>query len=221
MPVTVSCPGTGARGQYDMFGTTLIALIALPAASDGVTEKGSACKQPPTIPPLRRREDVGAMLRRRFNFTGNGVELGVQRGLFTRSVLEGWQQCNTYVQVDVWRSLDNYSDLANVKEREQRRRRRQAEAAGDKMVRMGTDEVALKDSSFDINHLYVSVCTVRVRYRYQCVSFLFRTVLQWRRSLSSSCAPALGLSHNVIFRTCGKERSWFPSTCCANHRMKV
>lgn len=77
------------------------------------------------------------MLRNAFNFTGHGAELGVQRGLYSRTLLEGWRQCDTYVQVDAWRSLSNYSDIANVDADEQRHRRREASQAGDAMVAAG------------------------------------------------------------------------------------
>ena len=64
------------------------------------------------VPPLRKRRDLGQLLRS-YNLTGNGVELGVRDGEFTRELLRGWRSCAEYVQVDVWAPLSNYHDSSN------------------------------------------------------------------------------------------------------------
>lgn len=43
-----------------------------------------------------------------------GVELGVQRGLFSSELLSKWVGVNSYLLVDIWSNLHNYIDGANV-----------------------------------------------------------------------------------------------------------
>ena len=43
-----------------------------------------------------------------------GVEVGVQRGVFSREVLKLWKSCDKYYLVDLWKQQDNYLDKANV-----------------------------------------------------------------------------------------------------------
>ena len=78
----------------------------------------ASCDAPPprALPPLRRRSDLGGILRW-LGLRGNGVELGVQAGVFSAALLAGWGQCDTYVQVDLWRKQHNYVDEANKKGR--------------------------------------------------------------------------------------------------------
>ena len=90
----------------------------------------------PTLVPIRTREDLGALLRD-LNFTGNAAELGTRGGSFTRWVLQGWTRCDEYVQVDVWRQLDNYTDTANNKNGEQQKWRQRAHRALKDMTARG------------------------------------------------------------------------------------
>lgn len=56
---------------------------------------------------------LGKILHERNASTG--VELGVQRGLFSRDVLRAWgNRCKKYVLVDLWAPQKNYMDGANV-----------------------------------------------------------------------------------------------------------
>ena len=98
--------------------------------------RGIRC--PPTIalPPMRYRSDLGGLLRR-LDLHGPGVELGVQRGIFTETVLRGWQQCSVYVQVDIWAPLENYLDGANVQQTRQDAFRAEAGAKLQSMVQSG------------------------------------------------------------------------------------
>eukprot|EP00415_Alexandrium_ostenfeldii_P000312 UN0312 len=70
---------------------------------------------PPTefIDPPRRREDLGLLLRSR-GLKGIGVEVGVQRGNYSRTLLEGWNKAALFIQVDLWEHQENYKDYANV-----------------------------------------------------------------------------------------------------------
>ena len=58
--------------------------------------------------PLRRREDLGALLESE-GFQ-HGAELGVQKGLFSQSILESWPSCETYLLVDLWAPQPNYRE---------------------------------------------------------------------------------------------------------------
>ena len=70
---------------------------------------------PPIRPlsPIRERVDLGGLLRHR-NLTGDGVEVGVQQGLFTGTLLRGWRRCGAFVQVDPWRPLGTTGDRAQA-----------------------------------------------------------------------------------------------------------
>jgi len=43
----------------------------------------------------------------------------VQRGIFAETTLRAWPSCKKYILVDIWRSQDNYKDVANVADDEQ------------------------------------------------------------------------------------------------------
>ena len=63
------------------------------------------------IPPLRTREDLGALL----NSEGltRGAELGVLKGAFAGHTIKHWTNCAYYLLVDSWQQLENYVDLNN------------------------------------------------------------------------------------------------------------
>lgn len=64
------------------------------------------------VPP-RERHELGRMLE----FMGGfkvGVELGVQRGDFARTMLDTWPSCTKYYLVDLWAQQQNYNDFANM-----------------------------------------------------------------------------------------------------------
>lgn len=63
------------------------------------------------IRPIRNREEIGNVLEEEgFKI---GVELGVQRGVFTSQTLSRWKSCESYLLVDIWQPLENYADLSN------------------------------------------------------------------------------------------------------------
>ena len=70
------------------------------------------------IPAFGFRAELGALLAREAPW-GAGVELGVQRGEFARSILHQWTNCSRYVLVDMWAPLESYYDIANVEPAEQ------------------------------------------------------------------------------------------------------
>lgn len=67
------------------------------------------CSASEVLVPVRRRSELGAELKR-LGFTGGGVELGVQQGVFTQTLLSGWQQAEVYVQVDLWQAQDGTAE---------------------------------------------------------------------------------------------------------------
>ena len=64
------------------------------------------------VPPFKRREDLGTILQSE-NMT-KGVELGVQKGHLTKSILLLWSSAEEHLLVDLWGQQENYVDIANV-----------------------------------------------------------------------------------------------------------
>jgi len=64
------------------------------------------------IPPFKNRHDLGDILFEEGKT--KGVELGVQQGKYASRILEKWKNCGEYVLVDLWKSQDNYLDIANI-----------------------------------------------------------------------------------------------------------
>ena len=69
------------------------------------------------VPVFKTRADLAGILEReRFS---TGVELGVQRGEYSKVILATWKACTKYVLVDLWATQKNYTDAANVHQAEQ------------------------------------------------------------------------------------------------------
>lgn len=58
------------------------------------------------------REDL-PFLFNQLGLTGLGVEVGVQRGSFSKHLLEHWHGAKLYL-VDAWRTIEGYQDVANA-----------------------------------------------------------------------------------------------------------
>ena len=69
------------------------------------------------VPTFKTRGELGAIVQSE-GFT-RGIELGVQRGYFTRAMLSNWLDCSEYHLVDLWGHQENYSDVANLNQNEQ------------------------------------------------------------------------------------------------------
>ena len=64
------------------------------------------------VPVFKTRDDLAGILEReRFS---TGVELGVQRGEYSKVILATWKACTKYVLVDLWATQKNYADSANI-----------------------------------------------------------------------------------------------------------
>lgn len=66
---------------------------------------------------LRHRNDIGTYLQQNYP-NGVGVEIGVQRGLFSFELLSRWSTGTLY-SVDRWEHVDGYQDVANLAQEEQ------------------------------------------------------------------------------------------------------
>ena len=128
--------GLALRGEMFAVSDTLWTSLLLHfvcAKDDGIAAASSA-EVGATEPQLRRREhppheykyklndmkvreDLALMAEERgFKI---GIELGVQRGLFSVSILSRWTSCTSYTLVDSWQQTPGYSDTANVNDAEQ------------------------------------------------------------------------------------------------------
>ena len=72
----------------------------------------------PGVPTFMTRDDLGKVIEGEHNFT-RGVELGVQRGLYSKTILSQWTSCKEYHLVDIWAHQENYEDIANVNQGKQ------------------------------------------------------------------------------------------------------
>ena len=105
------------------------------------------------LPTLKTRDELGSLLESLEFHTG--VELGVQRGVFAKSMLDQWKSATEYVLVDLWGHQANYEDVANVNEQQQ------SEIMADAMNR-------LKEFSDKIQVCknYTTVCSERFKDGY-------------------------------------------------------
>lgn len=76
---------------------------------------------PPGFVALESRENGGLghiLEKKQFQ---HGAEVGVQRGVHARKVLENWPSCQTFQLIDLWGHQENYVDKANVQQQAQDR----------------------------------------------------------------------------------------------------
>ena len=69
-------------------------------------------REPTPIPTLSNRDRLGSFLTN-LGLVGNGVEVGVKRGVFSEKVMKEWKGEHYYI-VDIWKEQENYVDVANV-----------------------------------------------------------------------------------------------------------
>jgi len=84
------------------------------------TATSDACSEPMRnqgVPTFMTRDELGSILEREGMMFG--VELGVQRGLYSRKILRQWPSCREYHLVDLWAPQENYADLANFDQAQQ------------------------------------------------------------------------------------------------------
>ena len=64
-----------------------------------------------------KRNELGSFLER--NGFKTGAELGVQKALFSRTILTDWKSCEKYILVDSWQHTVGYADSANIPQDQQ------------------------------------------------------------------------------------------------------
>jgi len=102
-------------GSKDLAGT-----IKLPMTSANNLVGNSNCPslmKGPGVPTFKSRGDLGAVMQSE-HFT-IGLELGVQSGSYSKTILSKWPSCEKYHLVDVWAHQENYKDLANANQAQQ------------------------------------------------------------------------------------------------------
>ena len=77
------------------------------------------------VPTFKRREYLGQLLQSESEagpttFT-RGIELGVQQGMYSKTILSKWPSCTEYHLVDAWAHQENYKDVANIDQQSQNR----------------------------------------------------------------------------------------------------
>ena len=81
--------------------------------SSSVTTISSQHLQP--LPTLRYRDQLGMYMNQETSVEYKiGAELGVQRGIFSRRMMEVWPKSTEYWLVDLWSQQANYTDAANM-----------------------------------------------------------------------------------------------------------
>lgn len=68
-------------------------------------------KRFPPVRTFKSRREIGDILQE--EGLKYGVELGVQRGRFAKTILDRWSSAKVYVLVDLWAKQTNYLDLSN------------------------------------------------------------------------------------------------------------
>mmetsp|Transcript_25556 Transcript_25556/g.60441 ORF Transcript_25556/g.60441 Transcript_25556/m.60441 type:complete len:290 (+) Transcript_25556:75-944(+) len=91
-------------------------VVATPASKQVHENMYKSCLADP-LPPIRVRDDIATELEA-MNFT-SGIEIGVQRGIFSEHNLQNWPSCQKYYLVDLWGQQPNYKDVANVDDAKQ------------------------------------------------------------------------------------------------------
>ncbi len=89
----------------------------LSAMADWLSDASRARLDAEQGPIVRAREDFGEFLNRR-GLLGEAAEIGVQRGLFSRTLLDRWKGKRLHL-VDPWQHFsDGYLDIGNVSDSE-------------------------------------------------------------------------------------------------------
>jgi len=68
------------------------------------------------LPVVASRYDLVKILHKEGLRTA--AEIGVQQGLYAEHLLNNWPECSEYHAIDLWKSQDNYMDIANVPDKQ-------------------------------------------------------------------------------------------------------
>lgn len=116
---------------------------------------------PPGFVALESRANGGlGHIMEQKGFT-QGAEVGVQRGVHARKILENWPSCKSFTLIDLWAQQENYIDKANVQQNTQdqiyndAKQRLQKFEHKTKFYRMLSTEAAKKISNHSLDFVYV------------------------------------------------------------------
>jgi hypothetical protein len=73
----------------------------------------SACTPTLGLPPIRTRTELGELLQSQAHIK-IGVELGVQRGVGAKMLLDKWNACDKYILVDLWAAGRSSTTMATL-----------------------------------------------------------------------------------------------------------
>lgn len=104
-------------------GSLLVMYVSMRESKVCSSPISTSTRRTPPVPTFKLRWDLGEIIER--EGMTSGVELGVQRGIFSAEILDRWQSCNRYVLVDLWSEpnafkpevdarLSNYTDRVNI-----------------------------------------------------------------------------------------------------------
>ena len=102
---------------------------------------------------VKLREELGDFMENVLHSTGNGVELGVQRGSFSREILSRWKSVGQYYLVDPWVKQADFVDTANVDNDEHEKRFSEARSAVAEFSAKGKVTV-VRNFSYDARHQF-------------------------------------------------------------------
>ena len=109
--------------------------------------------------PLKDRGEMGILLEEYGLKTG--AEVGVQKGLFSNTVLSQWKSCQSYKLIDAWEHQKNYKDGSNVDQETQNKLFENTKALLKKYdniteyFRMYSTEAAKKIEKASLDFIYI------------------------------------------------------------------
>jgi hypothetical protein len=134
-------------------------LLLMLSSSTTTCDPAIIYRGPPGLPPLKNRNELGNLLEARQ--LHHGVEVGVQRGRFSRDILSRWPTCQSFTLIDLWAQQTNYVDGANVADNVQEQIYQEALSNvaqfGSKVnvLRMLSSEAALQVADHSLDFVYI------------------------------------------------------------------
>ncbi|KAL4425800.1 hypothetical protein ABPG75_009816 [Micractinium tetrahymenae] len=118
----------------------------------------ASCVNKPLL-PIKSRVELGELLEKEGFSTG--AELGVQRGEFSKTLLDSWRSCKSYLMVDAWQHQENYNEAANVDDAWQQQNYELAQqavaahAGKARLLKMYTSEAAKLVADASLDFVYI------------------------------------------------------------------
>ena len=105
------------------------------------------------VPTFKNRDELGTIAQNE-GFT-KGLELGVQRGIYAKTILSQWHNCTEYHLVDLWAVQENYEDIANVNQEQQ-----------DNNYKLTLDTLSPWTSKIHVCRNYTTACVTKFEDQY-------------------------------------------------------